>query len=43
MEYEEIRDLEDISKKAISKFSNEPYLINFDLKVKFDKSLISTS
>ena len=42
MEYEEITDLEDISRKAIKKIGDQPYLINFDLRVTFAKSLVSS-
>lgn len=41
MEYEEIIDLEDISKKAKERIGSSSYLINFDLKVRFRKNLIN--
>lgn len=43
MSYDEITNLEDISRKAISKIPNESYLVNFDLKVKFNRNLVNTS
>ena len=43
MSYDEITNLEDISRKAISKIPNESYLVNFDLKVKFNRDLVNTS
>lgn len=41
MEYEEIADLEDISRKAIEKIDSKSYLINFDLRVTFDKNVLN--
>lgn len=41
MPYEQIIDLEDVSKKAKEKIGSSSYLINFDLKVRFNKNLIN--
>lgn len=41
MEFERITDLEDISRKAIEKINGSSYLINFDLKVTFNKNLVN--
>lgn len=43
MVYEEITDLEDVSKKAVDKIGASEYLMNFDLKVSFKKSLVINS